>query len=84
VTHPFPGAFAFLDDRKLYVWEARPDPGASTAPAAPGHLHPGPELRVATGEGDLVLLRLQFAGGPELDASELASRHSLPAGTIFG
>ena len=84
VTHPFPGAFTFLGDRKLYVWDARPDPRTSTAPAAAGHLHPGPELRVATGDGDLVLLRLQFDGEPELDASELASRHSLPAGTIFG
>ena len=64
-TRPYPGAFTFIGDEKLIVWEARPVELAETAPA--GTIV---ELReagpvVACGEGGLVLEEIQT------DAAEL-------------
>jgi methionyl-tRNA formyltransferase len=64
-TRPYPGAFTFIGDEKVIVWEARPVELAETAPA--GTIV---ELReagpvVACGEGGLVLEEIQT------DASDL-------------
>jgi len=67
VTHPFPGAFTFLEGRQVLCWAARP---AAPGPAGPpGRIlgAAGGALRVAAGDGLLEVLRLQAAGGPELD-----------------
>jgi methionyl-tRNA formyltransferase len=62
-TRPYPGAFTFIGDEKVIVWEARPVELAETAPA--GTIV---ELReagpvVACGEGGLVLEEIQTDGG---------------------
>ena len=70
VTHPFPGAFTFLGERRVFVWQARPPVGRRAG--APGQiLGLGTEgLEVGTGAGGLELLRLQEAGGPERSGAE--------------
>ena len=70
VTHPFPGAFTFLGERQIFVWQARPPAGGPGG--APGEiLGLGQEgLQVATAEGVVELLRLQEAGGPECTGQE--------------
>jgi methionyl-tRNA formyltransferase len=64
-TRPYPGAFTFIGDEKVIVWEARPVELAETAPA--GTIveldEAGPV--VACGEGGLVLEEIQT------DAAEL-------------
>jgi methionyl-tRNA formyltransferase len=91
VTHPFPGAFTFLESRRVFLWAARP-PGARRAPAPPGRIlgaGEGRSLEVATGDGVLEVLRVQVEGLDEMDGADFAtvvqaegtSRGSLP---IFG
>ena len=65
LTHPYPGAFTFCRGRKLYVWNARESYDLRSGP-------PGTVLQVllhgalvATGEGSLLLTRLQWEGCPE-------------------
>ena len=69
VTHPYPGAFTFLGEKKLFVWWGRPVAGApAPATAGPGEIVaalPGEGLLVATGEGYFLLERAQFRGEPE-------------------
>jgi methionyl-tRNA formyltransferase len=58
VTEPFPGAFTFLDGRKLMVWAGSPAPGRGT----PGSVI-APAL-VATGDGAYRIQRCEFAEEP--------------------
>ena len=66
VTEPWPGAFSFLQGRKLLVWwaETRPDDGGT-----PGEVRIGDDgvPRVATADGALELTRYAFDDeGPTL------------------
>jgi methionyl-tRNA formyltransferase len=84
VTHPFPGAFTFLDGRRVFVWAARPRPSA--APASPGSVSASADAGtpvVATGEGALELLRVQLEGGPELDGAAFLTRVLEGADAVF-
>jgi methionyl-tRNA formyltransferase len=61
-TRPYPGAFTYLGDEKVVVWQARPVELAASAPA--GTIvdeHPDGPV-VACGEGALVLEEVE--GGP--------------------
>jgi len=64
VTSPYPGAFTSFGGRKLYVWGARPIPDRTGARWPPGTIV-GAQLGgclVATGEGLLLLTRVQSEG----------------------
>lgn len=69
LTHPYPGAFSHIDDRKLFIWRsAVPDAGGAEAP--PGTILgiEGQAIRVATSDGSLRVLRMQEEGAPEESA----------------
>jgi UDP-4-amino-4-deoxy-L-arabinose formyltransferase/UDP-glucuronic acid dehydrogenase (UDP-4-keto-hexauronic acid decarboxylating) len=80
VTHPYPGAFCFVDGRKLLVWEAKigaekgtcGEPGRVVREIADG------ALEVAAGEGSMIVKVVQFEGGVEGIARETLS----PAGRV--
>jgi methionyl-tRNA formyltransferase len=75
--NPWPVAFTHLDGEPLRIWSARSVESAVTA--VPGTVvAEGPEgIDVATGEGLLRLMRLQFPGGRPLDALEVLNSRSL-------
>jgi methionyl-tRNA formyltransferase len=67
VTHPYPGAFGFLNGHKVYVWAAKIATETGTRGAA-GEVvaeHAGGALEVAAGDGSVMLTRVQFEGGAE-------------------
>lgn len=81
--NPSPGAYTALDGERIHIWEAWPlpdeagadEPGTALAlsPAQSEKLPPEAKqeaLAVQTGEGLLVLLRLQRAGRRALSAAE--------------
>jgi methionyl-tRNA formyltransferase len=84
VTHPYPGAFCFVDGRKLLVWEAKigaengmhGEPGKVVREAAGG------ALEIAAGEGSLVVKLVQFEGGVESIAREALSQSGRVKDTI--
>lgn len=83
---PFPGASTALGGEMVKVWAARPEvDAAAPAPAAPGQvLSAGPQgIRVATGEGVLVLTELQRAGGKRLPAADFLRGFALAPGQAF-
>lgn len=75
VTRPFPGAFTFWDDRRIFLWSARPPRGrASPAPAGTVlGVGEGGALEVATGDGTLEVLQIQPEGGAEMDGATFLS-----------
>jgi len=85
LTHPYPGAFCRLGERRLWVWKAGLDGAlAAGATAAPGTVTrdaTGTPL-VATGDGWLRVLRVQREGEPEVSGAEAAATF-LAAGTVL-
>lgn len=87
LTHPYPGAFTYvpdLDDAKLTVWASEydeelrdGDPGEVLDISSEG-------LLVGTGDGGLLLTRLQLGDGPEMDAEELVEKHGIAEGVVLG
>ncbi|BCS56105.1 formyltransferase [Geobacter sp. SVR] len=67
VTHPYPGAFAHLDGRKVTVWSARPMEGNGE----PGCIMSLDPLVVGTGKGLLELRSLQVEGEEELAGNRI-------------
>jgi len=75
VTHPYPGAFTYLDDRKFYVWQSYPE--TTKTNAKPGKIISGRPFAVGTGNGILKLLKVQIEGEAEMDGEEFARKHDL-------
>jgi methionyl-tRNA formyltransferase len=78
VTHPYPGAFTMAAGNKLLIWWARPVKDIIGIPGQVVSVNP---LRVATGNGGLEIVNLQWEGKRE-EAS--AGDHGLEVGQILG
>jgi len=68
VTHPYPGAFTYLQGRKWFIWWGRPLVKFIPPELAPGQVAeawPGQGLVVATGDGGFLIERAQLEGEPE-------------------
>jgi len=81
---PFPGAAGQIGPETVKLWRASALT-PSAAEAAPGTvLAAGTEgVRVATGQGDLLVTELQRAGGKRLPASDFLRGFELKAGQAF-
>ncbi len=66
VTHPYPGAFTFAGGRKLFIWRARPLQNEGGKPGEVISVNP---LRIAAGSGSIEVIKLQWEGGNEENAS---------------
>ncbi len=79
VSAPYPGAYTYLDGRKLIVWEARRVPDApryvGRVPGRVVQVRPGEGALVLTGDGVLLLTQVQLEGMAPTCASEVL--HSL-------
>ena len=75
VTHPYPGAFCWLNGRQLFVWESRiaAEAGRRGAPGEIVSTTGGGAVEVAAGEGSLLITRAQFDGAPEGAAAQVLS-----------
>jgi methionyl-tRNA formyltransferase len=79
VSHPYPGAFCFAQERKMFVWRARigqeserrGEPGAIIGTVG------AQGLEVAAGEGSVVLESVQPQGGEEIAAGLLGQQEFL-------
>jgi methionyl-tRNA formyltransferase len=77
VTHPFPGAFTYLNGGKLFIWKTQPLLEESCI--TPGVVVSSSPLRVGTGNGALQIEQAQWSGGEELKGDELR----LPLGAVM-
>ncbi len=80
VTHPYPGAFCWWKETKLFVWASRVAANTGSS-AKPGTLFLEPEgLKVQTGTGTVLLDRVQLDGDTERSGSEWASINRITEG----
>jgi methionyl-tRNA formyltransferase len=81
--NPFPGAATALSGEAIKVWSAHAD--AVGAVGAPGRvLSAGADgIRVATGDGVLMLTELQRAGGKRLPAADFLRGFPLAPGQVL-
>ncbi len=78
VTHPYPGAFTYLDGKKLFIWWATVEPTAPHRADAPeGKVCSLSPVLVKTGDGTLKLATVQPEGGQEMDADKFATLYNL-------
>jgi len=78
VTHPYPGAFTYLDGRKLFIWAAAPRTGTGRE----GEVFSEMPLLVGTGNGLLEILSLQFEMEKELSAEKFVCENPV-LGKVF-
>jgi methionyl-tRNA formyltransferase len=74
VTRPFPGAFTTYLGKIIYIWQGEVRELSSQAETRPGQIIPSPDgegLLVATGQGALLLQRVQSEGEAELTGPAL-------------
>ena len=81
--NPWPGAFTFLQDKRLKLFKAGVVKTESHKP--PGTVIRGfpDELRIATGEGLLSILELQGESGKRLSIKEFLRGCEIPVGSVF-
>ncbi len=81
---PWPGAFTFLEDKRIKIFKAVPAAGVKSA--SPGLVLQGfeNELRVATGEGGaLSIIELQGASGKRLHIRDFLLGNDIPPGAVL-
>ena len=75
VTHPYPGAFTFLDGKKFFIWKAYPLQEQSKS--LPGSVISTKPLVINTNNGALRLLKVQLYGEDEMDGEVFAAYHHM-------
>ncbi|WP_421847064.1 bifunctional UDP-4-amino-4-deoxy-L-arabinose formyltransferase/UDP-glucuronic acid oxidase ArnA [Marinomonas sp.] len=83
VTQPYPGAFSFIGDRKVIVWEVKvvsPSDSSLTNNQTPGTIISTDPLQVVCGDGVLQIEAGQSEQGLFLRGSQLAREMSLTQG----
>ena len=80
---PWPGAFTFYDDNRVKIFSSLPIEQHADAP--PGTVIKGfeDELRVATGDGVLLIQELQGASGKRMNIRDFLRGNPIPPGTRF-
>jgi len=80
---PWPGAFTFLGEQRLKIFNASPYPvKVNVLPGTVVESFPD-ELRVATGNGELSIAEIQGASGKRLKIKDFLHGHPIPPGTTF-
>lgn len=82
VTKPYPGAFTYAGERKLLVWQSKPNDESHDA--TPGTILATSPLKVACGKGTLSIISGQADGGVHLSGTQLAQDFGLLQGMTLG
>jgi methionyl-tRNA formyltransferase len=81
-THPYPGAYTFLDGKKFHIWKSLPEEGP--ADDHPGRIVSVEPLCVQTGSGLLRLESVQLEGETEMTGEAFARLHNLENKVLGG
>lgn len=84
LTHPYPGAFSFLDGTKVRIWAANPPTGEPEF-VTPGEIAYAREgaLGVGAWEGVVELTRIQVEDDSEVEAARLVNDYDIAVGDQF-
>lgn len=82
VTHPYPGAFTFKGDEKVFIWQAKKV--SCSMEYAPGTVVSSNPLIVVCGEAGLEIIQAQSDGSILMNGRQVAEELGLVAGTRLG
>ncbi|MBQ8753958.1 MAG: bifunctional UDP-4-amino-4-deoxy-L-arabinose formyltransferase/UDP-glucuronic acid oxidase ArnA [Lentisphaeria bacterium] len=82
VTLPYPGAFSYITDRKVFFWSA--EVVAADRKAMPGTVLSAAPFTIACGEGALRIKTGQIEGGVFTTGDQLASEARIVPNMVFG
>jgi methionyl-tRNA formyltransferase len=85
LTHPYPGAFCFVDGRKLFIWEAT-IAHESADVGRPGSVvgdAPDGGIEVAAGQGSVIVARAQFELAAEGSARQILGWPAIERSTVL-
>ena len=82
VTLPYPGAFSYITDRKVFFWAA--DVVAADRKAMPGTVLNNAPFTIACGEGALRIKTGQLEGGVFTTGDQLAAEARIVPNMVFG
>ena len=85
VTAPYAGAYTTLNGQKLTIWAANPPPAAPPVyvgriPGRVVSINPNEGVGILTGDGILLLTRVQLAGQESANAVDVVNRISFTLG----
>jgi len=82
-THPYPGAYTYLDDQRVTLWSANPPTGGPRF-VVPGEIvsFDEPVLEIGAWEGTVELTRIGVSGR-EVPASALVTEYEYDVGQAF-
>jgi methionyl-tRNA formyltransferase len=81
-THPYPGAFTYLEGKRFYIWKARPEDSPQGHEV--GRVVSLTPLAVSAAGGVLRLLSVQLEGEEEMDGDLFASIHDVKDKVLGG
>lgn len=83
-SHPYPGAFSYINDKKVRLWDAE-SPSTNRVFGKPGEIlsNSGSKLEIATWESSIVITRVQIGDNPEIPASHLFDELNVEIGDAF-
>ncbi|MFC7203581.1 methionyl-tRNA formyltransferase [Haloferax namakaokahaiae] len=83
-SHPYPGAYSYLDGTKVRLWSARP-PSEEPVFGVPGEILAvnGDGIEIAAWEGSLVVDRVQVGDDEEVSGAELIESYEFEIGQRF-
>lgn len=84
VTTPFPGAYSYIGDRKILIWQTAIENKISKKDARPGDIISREPLVVACGVGAVKITAGQKEGGVYMSGEQLSREMNLVAGMKFG
>lgn len=85
ITHPYPGAFSYLNNKKVFIWEAeiikknknKKQPGQIV------QIINGAGFIVQTGDGLILITRLEAENGVEMWADNFIKEYKIKIGSQF-
>ncbi len=84
VTHPYPGAFTFIGDRKLIIWEAKTVPYKALKKNVPsGTVIESSPLTISCGKNALQIIRGQIEGEIAMGGNQLTEALGIVKGMRF-
>lgn len=84
-THPFPGAFTWWKNKKVYIWSLEiSDKESKGAPGEIRNVMEKEGVLVNTKENTVLIKRAQLDGEIEMWADELAGKYSMKHGDLLG
>lgn len=83
VTHPYPGAFTFLNGKKIFIWQSKKGGTAKKISGTPGTIISLKPLAISCGVGELIVEKIQSEHKSELNGSDWAKENQLQPGIVL-